>query len=140
MATNATLLVTTRNGRLEAHVSFLISLVLPVLAVALYFRGYVDRAAQGQAAVTITTPKALASAAVSGAAALVFLSLLGVVILFYRGRTITPPDLGDSAVIFWVTQFVLAAAIGGAVGALAGLAMLPWLRARLARLAPAASA
>ena len=120
--------------------SFLISLVLPVLAVALYFRGYVDRAAQGHAPVTITTPKALVSAALSGAAALVFLSLLGVLILFYRGRAITPPDLGDSAAIFWVTQFVLAAALGAVVGALTGLTMLPWLRARLARLAPVASA
>lgn len=119
--------------------SFLISLVLPVLAVALYFRGYLDRAAQGRAPVAITTPKALAAAALSGAAALVFLGLIGVVILFYRGRTITPPDLGDSAAIFWVTQFVLAAAIGGLVGALTALAMLPWLRARLARLAPAPS-
>lgn len=120
--------------------SFLVSLLLPVLAAALYFRGYVDRAAQGRAAVAITTRKALAAAALSGAAALVFLGLLGVAILFYRGRTITPPDLGDSAALFWVTQFVLAAAIGGAVGAGTGLAMLPWLRARLARLAPVASA
>jgi hypothetical protein len=121
-------------------VSFLVSLLLPVLAAALYFRGYLERAAQGRAPVEISAGRALGAAAISGAAALVFLSLLGVMILFYRGRTITPPDLGDSAAIFWVTQFVIAAAIGGALGAVTGLAMLPWLRARLARLAATASA
>ena len=120
--------------------SFLISLLLPVLAAALYFRGYVERATQGRAAVAITTANALAAAALSGAAALLFLSLLGVGILAYRGRTLTPAGMQDSATAFWVTQFVIAAAIGAVVGALTGLAMLPWLRARLARLAPAASA
>ena len=120
--------------------SFLVSLLLPVLAVALYFRGYVERAAQGRAAVAITTAKALADAALSGAAALLFLGLVGVVILVYRGRPLTPDGIGASAAAFWITQFVLAAAIGAAVGALAGAAMLPWLRARLARLAPATSA
>ena len=120
--------------------SFLVSLLLPVLAVALYFRGYVERAAQGRAAVAVTTARALGAAALSGAAALLFLGLLGVVILAYRGRTLTPDGIGASAVAFWVAQFVLAAAIGAAVGALTGVAMLPWLRARLARIAPAASA
>ena len=119
--------------------SFLISLLLPVLAAALYFRGYVERVAQGRADVVITTPKAVAAGALSGASALLFLSLLGVVILAYRGRTLTPAGMEDSAAAFWVTQFVLAAAIGGAVGALTGLAMLPWLRARLARFAAASS-
>lgn len=120
--------------------SFLVSLLLPVLAVVLYFRGYVERAAQGRAAVTITTARALAEAALSGAAALLFLGLLGVVILAYRGRTLTPDGIGASAAAFWIAQFVIAAAIGAAVGALAGAVMLPWLRARLARLAPATSA
>ena len=35
-----------------------------------------------------------------------------------------------------MTQFVIAAAIGAVVGALTGLAMLPWLRERLARSRP----
>jgi hypothetical protein len=121
-------------------VSFLISLLLPVLATALYFRGYVDRAAQGRAVVEITTARAVGAGAASGASALLFLSLLGVAILLYRGRPLTPVGMEESAAAFWVTQFALAAAIGAVVGALTALAMLPWLRARLARLAAAASA
>lgn len=127
------------NRGTEDRVSFLISLLLPVLAAALYFRGYIDRAAQGRAPVEISTGRTLLAGALSGASALIFLSVLGVVILAYRGRTLTPAGMGSSAIAFWITQFVIAAAIGAAVGALTGAAMRPWLRARLARLAPAAS-
>lgn len=120
--------------------SFLVSLLLPVLATVLYFRGYVERAAQGRAPTIVSTGTALVASALSGASALIFLALLGVMILAYRGRTLTPDGIGASAAAFWVTQFVLTAAIGAAVGVLTGAAMLPWLRARLARIAPVASA
>lgn len=120
--------------------SFLVSLLLPVLATVLYFRGYVERASQGRAPTGVSTRTALVAGALSGASALIFLGLLGVVILVYRGRTLTPAGMDSSAAVFWLIQFVLTAAIGAAVGALTAAAMLPWLRARLARLAPAASA
>jgi gas vesicle protein len=37
-------------------------------------------------------------------------------------------------------QFLIAATIGAAVGALAALALLPWVRGRLARIRPASRA
>jgi hypothetical protein len=118
-------------------VSFLISLVLPVLAVVLYVRSYLERATVGREPLHVATGKALASGAVTGAAALLFLSALGVVVLASRGRVMTPPGLDVPAPLFWVTQFLIAAAIGAVVGALAMLALLPWFRARLAQITPA---
>ena len=117
------------------HVSFLVSLLLPVIATAILLHGYPDRAARGLAPPQLTTAAALAMGARSGAAALVFLGLLGVVVLLYRGRHATP-DVGVSAVTFWAVQFLIAAAIGAAVGALSALALLPWERARLAPSSP----
>jgi hypothetical protein len=119
-------------------VSFLLSLLLPVIATVLYLRGYVQRATLGAAPARISTTSALTSGALSGAAALVFLGLLGVIVIAYRGRVLTPPGLDVPAVAFWATQFLIAAAIGAAVGALSAAALLPWVRGRLARIAPAA--
>jgi hypothetical protein len=118
-------------------VSFLVSLLLPIIAAALYLRGYLERAALGTVPPRITTAAALTGGALSGAAALVFLGVLGVVILTYRGRTLTPAGLDVPGPLFWITQFLIAAAIGAAVGAAATLALLPWARGRLAHIAPA---
>lgn len=115
--------------------SFLVSLLLPVIATAILFYGYPERAARGLAPPQLTTAAALAMGARSGAAALVFLGLLGVVVLLYRGRDATPA-VGVSAVTFWAVQFLIAAAIGAAVGALSALALLPWVRGRLAPSVP----
>ena len=111
--------------------SFLVSLLLPALAVALYFRSYPERVALGKAPSQLTVARAMASGAVTGASALVFLSILGVIVLSYRGRTLTPPDI--PVAIFWTTQLLFAIAIGAAVGALSALALVPWVRGRLAR-------
>jgi hypothetical protein len=118
-------------------VSFLVSLLLPVIATALYFRGYLERAALGTVPARISTTSALVGGALSGASALVFLGLLGVIILAYRGRALTPAGIEVTAAAFWAVQFLIAAAIGAAVGAVAALALLPWVRGRLARVAPA---
>jgi hypothetical protein len=116
-------------------VSFLVSLLLPVIAAALYLRGHVERATLGTVPARITTTAALTGGALSGAAALVFLGVLGVIVLAYRGRPVTPPDVEVPAIVFWGTQFLIAAAIGAAVGAVATFALLPWARGRLARIA-----
>lgn len=120
--------------------SFLVSLLLPVVATALYLRGYVERAALGTAPTRISTTTALVSGALTGASALVFLGLLGVIVLAYRGRVLTPAGIDVPAPAFWAVQFLIAALIGGAVGALSALALLPWARGRLARIAPSAGA
>jgi hypothetical protein len=117
--------------------SFLVSLLLPVIATALYLRGYVQRATLGTVPARIPTTTALVSGALSGAAALVFLGLLGVIVLAYRGRTLTPPGIDVPAATFWAVQFLIAAAMGAAVGALSSLALLPWVRGRLAHVSPA---
>ncbi|NUO38952.1 MAG: hypothetical protein HOQ17_15735 [Gemmatimonadaceae bacterium] len=117
--------------------SFLVSLLLPVIATVLYLRAYVQRAGIGMAPARISATRALGSGALTGAAALVFLGVLGVIVLAYRGRTLTPPGIDVSAAAFWATQFLVAAAIGAAVGALSAAALLPWVRSRLARLTPA---
>ena len=119
--------------------SFLVALLLPVLATVLYFRGYPARAAAGQAPAELTTAAAVRSGALAGAAALVFLGVLGVVILIYRGRVLTPPDVETPPVVFWAIQFLLAAVIGAAVGTLSTLALLPWVRERLAQAVPRGS-
>ncbi len=112
--------------------SFLISLLLPVIAVLLYYRAYPDRAARGLAPARLSTASAIRSGATTGAMALVFLALLGVVILAVRGKIVTPPGVDVSPVVFWVIQFALAALIGAAVGAAAAVGLLPWVRGRLA--------
>ena len=117
--------------------SFLVSLLLPAIATALYLRGHVQRAALGLGPAVISTRTALISGALTGAAALVFLGLLGVVILVTRGRTLTPTAIDAPAAAFWAAKFLIAAAIGAAVGALAALALLPWVRGRLSRIATA---
>jgi hypothetical protein len=114
-------------------VSFLVSLLLPVIATVLYFRGYPARAASGHVPARLTTAAAVRSGALAGAAALVFLGVLGVVVLIYRGRVLTPPEVETTAVVFWAIQFLLAAGIGGAVGALTALTLLPSVRDRLTR-------
>jgi hypothetical protein len=53
---------------------------------------------------------------------------------------LTPPGIDTPAAVFWIVQFLIAAAIGAAVGALATLALLPWVRRRLMRIAPASRA
>ena len=116
--------------------SFLASLLLPVLATVLFFRSYPERVALGKAPALLTTRSALVSGAVTGASALIFLGLLGVLILAHRGRALTPEGVEDSAIAFWTVQFILAAAIGAVIGALSALALLPWVRSRLARSAP----
>jgi hypothetical protein len=116
--------------------SFLVSLLLPVIATALYFRGYLERATLGAAPAHISTTTAMLRGALSGASALVFLGLLGVIILAYRGRTLTPAGIDVPAAAFWAVQFLIAAAIGAAVGATAALALLPWVRSRLAHIVP----
>jgi hypothetical protein len=116
-------------------VSFLIALFLPVIATVILFQGYPGRAARGLAPARLGTGRALAMGASTGAAALVFLGILGVVVLAYRGREATP-QVGVPAVVFWGTQFLIAAAIGAVVGALSALALLPWVRGRLTRAAP----
>jgi hypothetical protein len=121
-------------------VSFLVSLVLPAIAAALYLRGYLERATLGTVPTRIGTSTALVRGALSGAAALVFLGVLGVIVLAYRGRMLTPPGIDTPAAVFWIVQFLIAAAIGAAVGALATLALLPWVRRRLMRIAPASRA
>jgi hypothetical protein len=117
-------------------VSFLVSLLLPIIATVIYFRGYPARAALGHVPVRLTAVAAVAKGALTGAAALVFLGVLGVIILAYRRGVLTPPEVEIPAVIFWGIQFLLAAIIGAAVGALSALALLPWVRERLALLMP----
>jgi hypothetical protein len=117
-------------------VSFLVSLLLPVLATVFFFYGYPDRAARGLVPGELTTTAALTKGALTGAAALIFLGLLGVVILAVRGKTVTPAGLDVPAAAFWAIQFALAAAIGAAVGAATAFALLPGLRDRLARATP----
>lgn len=119
--------------------SFLLSLLLPVLATVLLFRAYPDRAARGEVSRELTTTSALARGAVTGASALVFLGVAGIAVLVYRGRALTPAGTGVPAAVFWATQFLVAAAIGAVIGALTALALLARVRERLARLAPAAS-
>ena len=114
--------------------SFLVSLLLPVLATLFFFYGYPDRAARGLVPAELTTAAALARGALTGAAALVFLGILGVVTLAVRGKAVTPADVPAAA--FWAVQLALAAAIGAAVGAATAFALLPWLRERLAHVAP----
>jgi hypothetical protein len=116
-------------------VSFLVSLLLPVLATAVYFHAYPDRAARGLVPAELSTPAALAKGALTGASALIFLGILGVVILAVRGRMVTPTGIEASPLAFWAIQFALAAAIGAVVGAVTALALLPWLRGRLPRAA-----
>jgi hypothetical protein len=101
---------------------------------------YPERAARGLVPPQLTTASALTRGALAGVAALLFLSVLGVVILAVRGKMVTPAGIEVSAGVFWATQFLLAAAIGAAIGALTALAMLPWVRTRLARSAPRQSA
>ncbi|MFL5606527.1 MAG: hypothetical protein ACJ8AD_08790 [Gemmatimonadaceae bacterium] len=113
--------------------SFLVSLLLPVLATAVYFHAYPDRAARGLVPAELTTAAALAKGALAGASALIFLAILGVVILAVRGRVVTPPGLDASPVAFWTIQFALAAAIGAAVGVVTTLVLLSSVRSRLAR-------
>ena len=120
--------------------SFLVSLLLPVIARVLYFRGYPARAAAGQVPSRLTAAAAAAKGALTGAAALLFLGVLGVLILAYRRKVLTPPDVETPAVIFWAVQFLLAAVIGGTVGAASALALLPWVREQLADAVPHASA
>jgi hypothetical protein len=115
--------------------SFLISLLLPVIATVILFHGYPRRAARGLVPARLTTGAALAMGARTGAAALVFLSVLGVIVLLYRGRDATP-DVGVSPVAFWATQFAIAAGLGAAVGALAALVLLPGVRSRLEQSVP----
>jgi len=117
-------------------VSFLFSLLLPVLATAVFFHAYPDRAARSLAPAELTTAAALARGALTGASALVFLAILGVVILAVRGRMVTPAGIDTSPFVFWTIQFALAAAIGAAVGAATALALLPWVRARPAQATP----
>lgn len=118
---------------------FLIALLLPVLATVVFFHRYPERAARGDAPRELTTGSALLRGAVAGASALLFMSVLGVVVLLYRGRGATPTDLGGYAVVFWVVQFASAALIGGTVGALTALVMLSSVRERLARTVPVRS-
>jgi hypothetical protein len=110
-------------------VSFLLALLLPVIATAVLFNGYPERVARGLAPAHLTTAAAVSMGARTGAAALVFLGVLGVVVLLSRGRDATPD--GVPAVTFWAVQFLVAAAIGATVGALSALALLPWVRGRL---------
>lgn len=116
--------------------SFLVSLLLPIIATAILLHGYVERAARGQTPARLTTAVAIGMGARAGAAALVFLGILGVIVLAYRGRALTPVDIEISAVAFWAIQFLLAAGIGAAVGAVSALALLPWVRGRLAHVTP----
>lgn len=116
--------------------SFLLSLLLPVLATAVYFHAYPDRADRGLVPARLTAAAALAKGALTGASALIFLGILGVVILAARGRMLTPTGIDASPVVFWTIQFALAAAIGAGVGAATALALLPWLRGRLAHARP----
>lgn len=115
--------------------SFLVSLLLPIIATAILLNGYPERAARGLAPAHLTTAAALAMGARAGAAALIFLGLVGVVILLARGRGATPA-VGVPAITFWAVQFALAAAIGAAVGALSAFMLLPWVRGRLGHAPP----
>ena len=110
--------------------SFLLALLLPVIATVILFNGYPERAARGLAPAHLTTSAAVGMGARTGAAALVFLGVLGLIVLLYRRRDVTP-DVGVSVLTFWVVQFVISAAIGAAIGALSALALLPWVRGRL---------
>jgi hypothetical protein len=121
-------------------VSFLVSLLLPVLATAILLRAYAERAARGLVPPRLTAASALRRGGLAGAAALLFLSLLGVIVLAVRGKMVTPVGIEVSAAAFWATQFLIAAAIGAAVGAMTALAMLPWVRGRLDELMPGRSA
>lgn len=116
---------------------FLIALLLPAVATVLLFRAYPARAARGEAPMQLTVGAALLRGAIAGASALLFLSILGVVIVLYRGRQLTPP--GTQMLVFWVVQFIAAAVIGGAVGAVTALTMLASVRERLARTTPVRS-
>ena len=117
--------------------SFLLALLLPVMATVILFRSYPARATRGEVSADLTTRSALVMGARTGAAALVFLGLLGVVILLYRGRAVTPAGIDVPAGVFWTIQFLIAAVLGAVVGALSALALLPWVRRRLAQSAPA---
>jgi hypothetical protein len=77
----------------------------------------------------------VAKGALTGASALVFLGVLGVLTLAYRGKTVTPIEV--PAVAFWTSQFLIAALLGAVLGALSALALLPWVRRRLAQSTPA---
>jgi hypothetical protein len=118
-------------------VSFLVSLLLPVIATVIYFYRYPDRAAAGQVPARLTTATAVAKGALTGASALLFLGALGVIILIQRGRVLTPPEVETPAAVFWGIQFLLAAGIGAVVGALSAVALLPWVRERLGQTVPA---
>jgi hypothetical protein len=102
-----------------------------VLATLVFFHGYPDRAARGLVPAALTTGAALVKGALTGASAVVFLGILGVVILAVRGRMVTPTAIDASPMAFWAIQFALAAAIGAVVGAVTALALLPWVRGRL---------
>jgi nitrate reductase gamma subunit len=115
--------------------SLVFSLLLPIIATAILFRGYPERAARGQAPAQLTTGSAVAKGALTGASALVFLGILGVLTLAYRGKTVTPIEV--PAVAFWTSQFLIAALLGAVLGALSALALLPWVRRRLAQSTPA---
>ena len=116
--------------------SFLVSLLLPVIATVILFHGYPERVARGLAPSHLTTASALAMGALSGAGALVFLGALGLVILAYRERALVPAEIEIPSAAFWAIQFLIAAAIGAAIGGLSALALLPWVRRRLADAAP----
>ena len=116
--------------------SFLVSLLLPVIATVVLFNAYPERVRRGLAPAHLTAASALSMGALAGAGALVFLGVLGVVILAYRGRPLIPAGIDISGVAFWAIQFLIAAAIGAAVGALSAFALLPWVRRRLAGAAP----
>ena len=116
--------------------SFLVSLLLPVMATVVYFNGYPERVRRGLAPADLTTASAVSRGAFAGAGALVFLGVLGVVVLVYRQRTLVPPGIEISAAAFWAVQFLIAAAIGAAVGAGTAFALLPWVRRRSSDAAP----
>lgn len=116
--------------------SFLVSLLLPVIAVMLYFRSYPDRAARGLAPARLSTASAIRSGALTGASALLFLAIAGVVTLALRGKLATPTDVKVSWPVFWAVQFGIAALIGAAVGAVSAVGLLPWVRGRLADAVP----
>lgn len=116
--------------------SFFVSLLLPVIAVTLYFRSYPDRAARGLAPAQLTTASAIRSGAFAGATALLFLAIAGVVTLAVRGKLTTPTDVRVPWLVFWAVQFGIAAIIGAVVGAVSAIGLLPWVRGRLADAVP----
>ena len=70
--------------------SFLVSLLLPVIATLILLPRLRGAGRARQDARRAHDRDGLPMGALSGAAALVFLSVLGVGILAYRGRTLTP--------------------------------------------------